>query len=206
MCRSFTKTGTTESGSARWGKAWTNSIPDPLLQEPSGQTRRPRESAPRNDLRPVLGPREPTVGGHCAGLARLDPKSSPQRRFERIAADPSALGGVAVLTICESTATPGVLWIGTAQRNLCRLEVSDGKCRFITKRDSDLPDNTIYGILADRRGRLWMSTNRALVCYDPATGTFRTYGPQHGLQSNEFNGRAYCRGADGEMFFGGVGG
>jgi len=144
--------------------------------------------------------------GTAAGLARLDAKASSQRRFERIATDPSALGSEAILAICECPATPDVLWIGTAQRGLCRLEVREGRCRFYTSRNSNLPDNTVYGILADRRGRLWMSTNRGLVRYDPASETYRTYGPQDGLQSREFNGRACFQGPDGEMFFGGVGG
>jgi len=144
--------------------------------------------------------------GTAAGLARLEPSPKTQRRFVRIAPDSAALGGVVILSICESTAAPDVLWIGTAQRGLGRLDPADGTCRFYTRQNSALPDDTVYGVLADRRGRLWLSTNRGLVCFDPAGESFCAYGVERGLQSSEFNARAYFQAADGEMFFGGVGG
>ena len=62
----------------------------------------------------------------------------------------------------------------------------------------------MYGVLADDDGQLWMSTNKGLSCFDPRTGTFRNYDASDGLQSDEFNRNAYCKQADGTLFFGGV--
>ena len=143
--------------------------------------------------------------GTDAGLVSVNPGAGGVRQFERAADDANRLRGVSILSIAESIATPGVLWLGTS-RGLCQLTVRGQTVRFYTSRNSDLADDTIYGVLPDRRGRLWMSTNRGLVCFDPVAGTFRTYGADRGLQSSEFNARAYFQAPDGEMFFGGVGG
>ncbi len=144
--------------------------------------------------------------GTESGLARLSSSSEPTRRFVPVADGPGGLGGVVILSIAESAATPGILWVGTEQRGLGRLDVRDESVRFFTTRNSGLPDDTVYGILTDGHGRLWMSTNRGLVCHDPATNVFRSYEVERGLQSSEFNARAYFRAADGEMFFGGIAG
>ncbi|MBN8247360.1 MAG: hypothetical protein J0L84_07940, partial [Verrucomicrobia bacterium] len=140
--------------------------------------------------------------GTASGAAWLESADAPDRRFHRVA----ALEDTAVLSLGESPLAPGVLWIGTAQDGLCRLESTEGPGRFYTRQNSGIPDDTVYGILTDRRGRLWLSTNRGLTCYDPAEDRFRTYGVERGLQSSEFNARAYFLASDGEMFFGGVGG
>lgn len=140
--------------------------------------------------------------GTDAGLAKLDAPATPVRQFVRI----PDLNGKRILSIGQRPATPDTLWIGTAQYGLVRLELARETCQFFTSRNSALPDDTVYGILTDQRGRLWLSTNRGLVCHDPASGAFRGYGVERGLQSTEFNARAYFRAEDGEMFFGGVGG
>jgi signal transduction histidine kinase/ligand-binding sensor domain-containing protein/DNA-binding response OmpR family regulator len=140
------------------------------------------------------------------GLARLASSADSTRRFEEVAAGAGGLGGVVVQSIAQSAATPDVLWIGTEQRGLARLDLRDESVRFLTTRNSGLPDDTVYGLLTDEQGRLWMSTNRGLASFDPSANAFRSYGAERGLQSSEFNARAFFRAADGEMFFGGIGG
>jgi signal transduction histidine kinase/streptogramin lyase len=142
--------------------------------------------------------------GTTAGLAKLEAASTSEPRLERIAFESGALEDVGILSICESPATPDVLWLGTQQDGLCRLDLRTDKCRFYTIRNSHLPNDTVYGILVDKRGRLWLSSNRGLTCYDPARDSFRSYDSQDGLQSSEFNARAYFQSPRGEMFFGGV--
>ncbi len=69
-----------------------------------------------------------------------------------------------------------------------------------------LCNNSIYGILEDPDGHLWMSTNKGLSRFDPKTETFKNYNARDGLQGNEFNERAYHKSKSGEMFFGGING
>jgi signal transduction histidine kinase/ligand-binding sensor domain-containing protein len=142
--------------------------------------------------------------GTGAGLGKIESPSASERSLQRIAFESGALKDIGILSICESPSAPDVLWLGTQQDGLCRLDVRTEKCRFYTTQNSDLPNNTVYGVLADRRGRLWLSSNRGLACYDPERDTFRNYDSQDGLQSTEFNGRAFFKSTRGEMFFGGV--
>ncbi|MBK9554204.1 MAG: hypothetical protein IPO45_18865 [Saprospiraceae bacterium] len=69
-----------------------------------------------------------------------------------------------------------------------------------------LPDNTVYGILADTRGNLWLSTNHGISVFNILKQSFTNFDVYNGLQSNEFNTGAYFKSSDGEMFFGGISG
>ena len=144
--------------------------------------------------------------GTGMGLVRLDTSPRSTGRFERVVRGAGGLGEVGVLSIGESPATPGMLWIGTEEHGLCRLDVRSQAVRCYTSRNSALDGDTVYGILADGRGRLWLSTSRGLACYDPVSDTFQSHAADPGLQSAEFNSRAFFKAPDGEMAFGGVGG
>ncbi len=69
-----------------------------------------------------------------------------------------------------------------------------------------LINNSVYGILSDEKGDLWLSTNRGLSKFNLATETFKNYDVTDGLQSYEFNAGAYFKSQKGEMFFGGING
>ena len=64
----------------------------------------------------------------------------------------------------------------------------------------------VYGILEDTFGRLWLSTNRGISCFNPETEKFRNFTESDGLQSNQFNSSSYCRTSNGQMYFGGING
>ncbi|MBT8233987.1 MAG: hypothetical protein HKO66_03775 [Saprospiraceae bacterium] len=98
-----------------------------------------------------------------------------------------------------------VLWVGTAN-GLNRIDVTNNSYTHITKSNSALPNDVIYGILADDRQNLWMSTNNGLSLFDPKTSNFRNFSMKDGLQHTEFNTDAFIKSKDGTLFFGGVGG
>jgi PAS domain S-box-containing protein len=99
----------------------------------------------------------------------------------------------------------GVLWVGTWGGGLNRLDVSSGTFTHFTQKDG-LPNSTIYGILADAQGNLWMSTNKGIAKFAVSADTFRCYDVRDGLQHNEFNQGAYLKLRSGEFLFGGVNG
>jgi len=72
--------------------------------------------------------------------------------------------------------------------------------------DDGLPNDFVYGILADDTGKLWISTNHGLARFDPASEQFDNFEQKDGLQSNEFNSKAYYKNEEGKLFFGGING
>ncbi|HYW97054.1 MAG TPA: two-component regulator propeller domain-containing protein [Bacteroidales bacterium] len=95
------------------------------------------------------------------------------------------------------------LWLGTAIQGFCRYDIQTGNLLAYTEKDG-LPDNTVYGMLSDRKGYIWISTNRGLTRFEPHSQKFTLFTTDDGLQSNEFNRGAYYKSKDGKMFFGGI--
>ncbi|MEE8524121.1 MAG: two-component regulator propeller domain-containing protein [Thermoanaerobaculia bacterium] len=146
-----------------------------------------------------------TDGG---GLDRFDPDSGVFSHFRHQAGDPTSLSSDEVITVHVDAADR--LWVGTKALGLDRLESLDeasGRAVFHNYSVADgLPDHTIWGILSDRGGYLWLSTNNGLSRFDPRTEKFTNYDSSHGLQAREFNMGAHHRSPGGELFFGGING
>ena len=51
-----------------------------------------------------------------------------------------------------------------------------------------------------------LSVFRRVPYYSPSSGEFRNFTDIDGIQSNQFTSYAYCKGKDGQMYFGGVNG
>jgi signal transduction histidine kinase len=109
-----------------------------------------------------------------------------------------------VMALYEDQA--GTLWIGGDGEGLVKLDADTGEVLASYRESQGLPNGVVYSILPDASGHLWVSTNNGLADFDPETETFRTYTPDDGLQSNEFNLGAAYRAADGELIFGGING
>ncbi len=146
------------------------------------------------------------VGTHSGGLNRLDVQGKIFTRFQADLNDPDSISVNFVISIHEDAS--GTLWIGTHGGGLNKMiGRREGNIRFVHYTENNgLPNNSIYGILEDNAGNLWMSTNKGLSKFDPGNETFKNYNAKDGLQANEFNGGAYFKNRNGEMFFGGVNG
>ncbi len=115
-----------------------------------------------------------------------------------------------VSTFLEDPIDQNLLWIGTKGGGLNLMEKSSGKVRHITV-NQGLCDNTVYGILDDKKGNIWGSTNNGLFCILGSTdrkGNFeiRHFTEAAGLQAAEFNTDAYAKLANGHLAFGGING
>jgi diguanylate cyclase (GGDEF)-like protein len=148
------------------------------------------------------------VGTDGAGINRFDPASGKATRYRSEAGNPTSLSSDAIFVIHEDR--QGDLWMGTQGGGLNRWRAKDraaGQAVFTryTEREG-LANDTVYGLLEEDSGTLWLSTNRGLSRLDPETGSFRNFDATHGLQSDEFNFGAYHQAPTGEMFFGGIDG
>ena len=101
------------------------------------------------------------------------------------------------------------LWIATKGGGLNRLDKITGDFFHLTTKDG-LPDDVVYGILADDDGNIWGSTNKGVFCLTPAKNNtnskwiFHNFTKANGLQDDEFNTGAYARLPNGHLAFGGV--
>lgn len=96
------------------------------------------------------------------------------------------------------------IWIGSREG----LSMFDESTRtFITHRNrKDFITGTIYGIESDQEGNLWVSTNKGLIRYNPASKSTQTFDESDGLQNNQFNDYAFCKAKDGMLLYGGING
>ncbi|WP_321281752.1 two-component regulator propeller domain-containing protein [Marinifilum fragile] len=99
----------------------------------------------------------------------------------------------------------GKVYIGTEGGGLNIFDPKTEKFMHFTESDG-LPSNTIYGILPDDKGRLWLSTTNGLSLFNPHSKKFVNYDISDGLPIKEFNYGASCITSKGKMIFGGESG
>ncbi|MFZ0389524.1 MAG: two-component regulator propeller domain-containing protein [Calditrichia bacterium] len=143
------------------------------------------------------------IGTGGGGLNLFHRESGRFTRYEYIPDDSSGLNNGRVQSIYEDA--EGKLWIATYGGGLNKFDPEQKRFIHYTV-DEGLPHNSLYNILPDDQGNLWISTNAGLSRFNPVSEEFRNYDIHDGLQSNEFNSGAACRGRDGELFFGGTNG
>jgi streptogramin lyase len=97
------------------------------------------------------------------------------------------------------------LWLGLLMGGFCRLNIRTRHLDFFTVKNG-LANNTVYNILKDHSGKLWISTDAGISVFNPVTGKFFNYDESNGLYIREFNSDAAFFSSDGEMLFGGMGG
>ncbi|HZF28274.1 MAG TPA: ATP-binding protein, partial [Gammaproteobacteria bacterium] len=104
----------------------------------------------------------------------------------------------------------GHVWVATDGGGLARIvdpgAAPDAIGFQVLSRADGLSSDTLWGIVPDARGRLWLSGNAGLMRFDPETRAVKTYHREHGLQGEEFSFGAAFRLRDGRVCFGGPGG
>ncbi len=121
---------------------------------------------------------------------------------------PSALNAVILKATKDyithiNQVTNDVYWLGTMGSGIVKLNVKEKKTWTYNKR-SGLPNNVVYGILVDKSGTLWVSTNKGISKFNPTTRYIQNYSEVDGLMSNEFNQGAYLESKNGYFYFGGI--
>lgn len=119
-----------------------------------------------------------------------------------------------ILSICESrfpeSGNSTVLWIGTTN-GLNKFVISNKNAPY--KPDVKIDDflsreefltRTINGIEEDKKGILWLTTNKGLAKFNPSTGRIENFTVFDGLQSNEFNPGAIYQSPSGEIYVGSI--
>ena len=140
------------------------------------------------------------VGTYGGGLNRMDIETGRFTHYLNDPSNPESLSDNIVFSIYDDP--EGIFWIGT-NSGLNRFDPKSGKFKRFGMLEG-LPNEVIYGILADERNNLWLSTNKGICRFSLVDYSTKNFSASDGLQSNEFNGGAFCKGASGMMYFGGV--
>ncbi|MCF2443978.1 response regulator [Dyadobacter sp. CY345] len=139
--------------------------------------------------------------GTYEGLNLFDRQSKRFTRYQAKTSDLNSLSSDKIQTIQQSR--DGNLWVGTLGGGLNHFDPIKNKFTVFTEKQG-LASNVIYGIMEDKKGHLWLSTNNGISDFDPKNKSFKNYGLADGLQGNEFKSNSFFQSQDGEMFFGGV--
>lgn len=147
------------------------------------------------------------------GFARLEfPNGNGNPKitwFKNIPGNNQSLNYNYVSWFADDPADKNYLWIATKGGGINRLDKTTGRFIHYTTRDG-LPNDVVYGLLADGAGNLWGSTNKGLFCMMAGkkgeAPVFRLFNSRNGLQADEFNTNSLAKLKDGKLIFGGVNG
>lgn len=163
-----------------------------------------RENADNNNIITIFEDGKGVLWlGTKGGLNKFHRETETFSHWKRETDNPESLSNNDVSAIWEDAKE--ILWIGTIGGGLNKFDRQKGTFKHYLEKDG-LPTGSIYSILGDMEGNLWMSTNKGISKFDPAVETFKNYDARDGLQSNEFHFGACFKSEDGEMFFGGING
>ena len=138
--------------------------------------------------------------GTSAGLNQMDKQTGKVVRYLHDPAKPTSLSNDHITDIHEDHL--GRMWIATWGGGL---DVLDRKTGVFTTfgTSQGIASNVVFGILEDKTGVLWLTTDNGLTKFDPDKHTFVTFREDDGLQDNEFGQGTFHQGASGRFYVGG---
>lgn len=98
-----------------------------------------------------------------------------------------------------------IFWISTNHHGLFRYDPDTEKFTNFTT-DDLLLSNTVYSVIEDNHGNIWVSTDNGLSCYDHTSSTFVNYSVSEGLPNKQFSNNSVYRDPDGYLYFGTING
>jgi signal transduction histidine kinase/ligand-binding sensor domain-containing protein/AraC-like DNA-binding protein len=138
------------------------------------------------------------IGTHGGGLAVYRPISDTWTIYDQ---NNSQLPSNKIQSLlCDSR---GMMWVGTDGGGLSLFNKQKKQFVRFTEKDG-LQNTTIYQIVEDLRGQLWLSTNTGISSMDPVSYKFRNFTSYHGVQNSNFFHGSGIRLSGGELLFGGL--
>jgi len=134
------------------------------------------------------------------GLSRLDPGSGNFFNYQPETGKDRSLPDASVNCVLEDGL--GNIWVGTGGSGLACLDAGSGTFRRYDVA-SGLVGSTVYGLLDDRNGLIWITTATGLSSLDRSTGSFFSYGAEDGLTPGGLSQNASLEARDGAIWVGG---
>jgi len=138
------------------------------------------------------------IATHGGGIATLNPATG---KFIVYNTRNSSLPNDKVPTLHQDHL--GNIWVGTFGNGVAMLNPVTKRFTFFSE-SNGLQNNTVYKILQDQNGLIWVSTNKAISSIDISTNKITNYCSHNGVQNNNFVGGSGIMLSSGEIFFGGL--
>jgi signal transduction histidine kinase/ligand-binding sensor domain-containing protein/DNA-binding response OmpR family regulator len=140
------------------------------------------------------------IGSYGSGIAVFNPASN---QFVVHNKTNSKLPNDLTLAMLQDRS--GNIWVGTFSGGLSLFNQKTNQFTTFSEKDG-LNNATVYAIVEDKQGRIWVSTNRGISSFDLKTRKFTNYTIYNGVQNNNFVLGAGFSSSDGEIYFGGADG
>ncbi|MBS4027470.1 MAG: hypothetical protein KGZ58_02440 [Ignavibacteriales bacterium] len=137
------------------------------------------------------------------GMARYDVKNNSMKIFQHKDNIKQGLSYNIVTSFFEDDKNQ--LWIATLGSGLNLYNGQNDTFEYFSSVQG-LANDVVYGMCADKNNNVWLSTNEGISRFNTGTKTFTNFGIEEGLQFKEFGLNSFFQNANGEIFFGGVGG
>jgi ligand-binding sensor domain-containing protein len=138
------------------------------------------------------------IATHGGGIAVFHPASGT---FTIYNTGNSKLPNNKVQSLLEDNL--GQIWAGTFGGGLAVFNRKNNQFVVYSEKEG-LQNSTIYEIVGDQQGRLWVSTNKGISSIDISTKKINNYTHHNGVQNSSFVRGAGLYVAGGDIFFGGL--
>ncbi|MCH5598989.1 ligand-binding sensor domain-containing protein [Niabella ginsengisoli] len=98
----------------------------------------------------------------------------------------------------------GNLWLGTDGGGLNKFDIRSQKFTSFMGRTGMA--SVVFGVLQDKSGRLWLSTNDGILKFSEKPFTILSFANSGNFNNRLYNYNAYYSGSDGRMLMGGING
>lgn len=139
---------------------------------------------------------------YANGVFRYDVHQRRWRNYLSDEKDATTLSYNKVIGIFEDSKNR--LWLLTLGGGCCHYRPETDN--FVRCGISEGFSNTIYKMVEDLEGNLWMTSNDGLLCFNPDTGLKHRYTTGNGLLSDQFNFQSGYRDAEGRIYLGSING
>lgn len=142
---------------------------------------------------------------HSYGVDRVEVKENGELELRKLRFKPGDASGLP-FSICSSALPVSEgLFAGMYDRGVAFANEEMKVVQTLNEK-SGLAGHVIESLIKDARGRIWISTNQGLSCYQPETKTVTNFTAASGLRNQEFAMHASMQDVRGWLYFGTVDG
>ena len=126
-------------------------------------------------------------------------------KYESDIDDYKSISGDYIISLLEDS--KGNIWFGTYGQGLNKVITENGSTFFKGYTTSDgLSNNIIFGIIEDKYGEIWLTTDYGLSKFNPDNNTFKNFYRHHGFLNNQYYWSSLFINDEGKIYAGGMNG